>query len=358
MIDFTILTILLITILTISPILKIKKEWAIWICMGVFWIMSGLRADTVGNDTQEYIRIFEIIGNGNYDYDDSRYEKGYLILNQILNFVSHNTSFLFFVCGGFIYYSIGRFIIRYSTMPALSVLLFLTYGFFSFSMTAIRQSIAIGILLFSFDYIINRKLVKFLLLVVCASFFHITSVLFSLAYVAPKLKTNTKTIIIVCCSSLVGYIIFDSLLGEMLSLFTMYEHYSGGKYFGETRLASIFYVAISSIILLFSYVIITRNRKLIPHNGLFSERYLFTEIVIVLIAVALYILSLKLNILDRIAIYYNIFSIILLPNAVKILKTDLRGIVSAIVILCFFVYSSILLLMRPEWNSVFPYKMI
>lgn len=358
MLDFLILSVLVVAILTVSRLKSGNGNWGIWACLAIFLLMSTFRAETIGNDTQEYMRIFNMIERGEYDYDTSRYEKGYLAVNYLVTFISKNSKWLFFVCSGFIYYSIGNFIIKYSKMPALSLLLFLTYGFFTFSMTAIRQSMAIAVLLFSFPYIVYKKPIKFFILVAIASLFHVTAVLFGFAYFARRLKPNPKTILIILGCSLVGYFIFNALLGELLSVFTMYDHYSGGKYFGETRLASIFYVIISSLIVALSYYIFTTHKNVLRKLAKTRQSTLSCEFILVLFAVALYILSLKLNILDRIAIYYNIFAIVLLPNAIRLLKPRERSLMSSIVFISFFAYSSVLLLLRPDWNSVFPYHFV
>lgn len=79
-------------------------------------------------------------------------------------------------------------------------------------------------------------------------------------------------------------------------------------------------------------------------------------LILVLFAVTIYIVSLKLNILDRIAIYYNVFSIILLPNAIYWLNKGNRMLFYSLVILLFFAYSAVIITFRPEWGTIYPYS--
>ena len=135
----------------------------------------------------------------------------------------------------------------------------------------------------------------------------------------------------------------------------MYAHYDNGIYFGDTRLASILYVVISSLILFFSYYLLARKRVIrqLPGLQLRNNNYM---LILVLFAVTIYIVSLKLNILDRIAIYYNVFSIILLPNAIYWLNKGNRMLFYSLVILLFFAYSAVIITFRPEWGTIYPYS--
>lgn len=355
MFDFTLLAITI----TLIPVLFHRdhnsRKIGFWLCFALFAFLSGFRAPYIGNDTEEYLRIFREVNSGLYDNSESRYEIGYLWLNQILGNFSDNSQIIFIATSLFIYYSFGRFILKYSKFPWLSLFLFLTYGFFSFSITVVRQSIAIAILLFSYDYILKNKFIKFLGLVILATLFHSTAVFFIFSYLCNKIKINSKTILIFILIVASAYALFNVLLNQMFSLFPIYEHYDGGKYFGETRLASVLYVFISSIIFIFSYLIINtnENKQKLSSNKLTQFN---SEAFMIMMAIGVYVLSMKLNILDRIAIYYNIFSIVLLPNAINLLNKNMKGLLTFVTILLFFAYSTTLLILRPGWNSVFPYS--
>ena len=57
--------------------------------------MSAFKASTVGNDTHEYIRLFEM-GNDAL-MAGTRYEIGYLYFSQIFWKITHNPQVLFLV---------------------------------------------------------------------------------------------------------------------------------------------------------------------------------------------------------------------------------------------------------------------
>lgn len=355
MTDFLFLILLIILIPSVLQLEKSSKKIGFWLCFIIFIILSGLRGPQVGNDTSEYLRVFNQIHNGFYNDAESRYEIGYLMLNHILCMFSSNGQIIFIVYSVFVYYSFGRFILKYSRFPWLSLFLFLTYGFFSFSVTVVRQSIAISILLYSFDYLLKGNLKKFLIVVGVAVLFHTTAIFFVIAYPIRKFRLNNKTIILFLLAVATACLGFKLILNYMFSIFSMYGHYDGGKYFGEARTASIIYVILSSSIFFISYKTIRKKIKQAKLSSVFTQQLTY-ETFLVLIAVGFYILSLQLNILDRIAIYFNFFTIILLPNALTLMNKNVKGLFTLLIVLFFTTYSCTLILLRPGWNSVFPYS--
>lgn len=131
-------------------------------------------------------------------------------------------------------------------------------------------------------------------------------------------------------------------------------------YFGDTRLASIMNLSIGCCILLCCHALIffTKNRKyyITDKNTICvdDEKMLF----LVLIAVIILFISLKLNLFDRVALYFNVFSIVVLPNCVrKIKKTGVRLFFCLVIVILFFTYALTIQLLRPEWNKIYPYTL-
>ena len=352
MLEFSILYAILILILLISQ-LSVNKKFYFISSILILTILAAFRGPNIGNDTHEYIRLFEQINSG--VSENTRYEVGYIWLNRILYTISNNYQIIFILTSILIYYSFGRFIWKYSYSPILSVIILFSYGFYSFTFSAIRQGLAIAILLFAFDFIISGKILKFLLLICLASLFHSSAIFFIFAYLARYLKPSLKTFIIFVLIGFAGVVVFSSILNFMFGYFSMYEHYESSSYVGDAGIGNILFIVISSLILLFSYSILNNNRTKtkLSQRQITENNYLM---IMVLFAVVIYILSMKANILDRIALYYNVFSIVLLPNALKMLKLSTKYLVYPMIILAFFAYSFAILIFRPNWNSIFPYS--
>ena len=65
------------------------------ICLLILFVMSAFKASTVGNDTHEYLRIFEM--GTDTVIAGTRYELGYLYFSQIIWKIFHEPQALFIV---------------------------------------------------------------------------------------------------------------------------------------------------------------------------------------------------------------------------------------------------------------------
>lgn len=316
--------------------------------------LAAFRASSVGNDTEEYLRIFEeTISSGIYE---SRYEIGYLWFNKLLGYISNDSQIVLIVSSIFIFYSFGRFIWKYSRIPWLSMLVFFMLVFGS-TVNIIRQCIAVAILLYSMDFIIQRKLIPFVLSVAIAFLFHYTAVFFVFTWFLPNIKLNGYTLFIFASLTVVCYTLFSSLLSYAFSYFSMYEYYSGSMYFeGEARTATMTQIAISFSISLLGYVsyryYTDDEWKKSKKDGQIAKLLILMQFV----ATVIYVLCLKLNLLDRIAFYYSVFSFVGLANAISLYPIYVRRKIAFWVVLLLLTYSCIVIVERPNWNRVFPYE--
>ena len=88
-----------------------------------------------------------------------------------------------------------------SVYPALSMLLYMFPSYFTGDGGQMRQGFAMGILMFSFVFIKQRKLLLFLLMVFLAIGFHKSSAIFILAYwfaVIPFTRNQLLALVLIC----------------------------------------------------------------------------------------------------------------------------------------------------------------
>lgn len=150
----------------------------LYIISTLFILLAALRADNVGIDTSGYKNAFL-----NY--------RGLTSLHDILNerleplfvFVSYSLHLLggffwlklFVVCTNVIL--IFRSVNKYSSIVWLSCLLYFTFSMYRANFNEMRQAVAIGITVFGFQFIIDKKLWKYLLTVGIAFLFHKSSLI-------------------------------------------------------------------------------------------------------------------------------------------------------------------------------------
>ena len=341
--------------------LKQIKIFYLVLTFGLFTILAMFRSSTVGNDTSEYIRLFgNIASNGDLSNYYWRYERGYLYLNKILAFFSTNPQVIIIVSSLIIMTGFARFIYKYSDNLWLSVYLFFTLGYFGSSMNTIRLHIAIVIILFSYDYLRSNNLLKFVLTVIIASLFHRTAIIFLAAWLIVKLKFNIKTVSIAIIGTIGIDILFPYILQLAFRIFPTYQYYLGSTYLdGNTRLASVISFLVSICMLVFGFML--RRRMKTEVYSLAED----SEIIIndgekmsmlLLIGIALTVISFNFNLIERAGEFFSVFSIIYLPNSLKnISNKKIRLNLSFLIVLLFFIYSTSILVLRPDWNVIYPY---
>lgn len=329
-----------------------NNKIGVCLCLTLLCAMSAFKSSTIGNDTHEYIRIFKL-GEDVFKAE-TRYELGYLLFSQIIWKLFHNIQALFIVYSLLFYFSLGRFLFKYSSMPWISIFMFFAYTLFGFSMSALRQSLAIAILFWGFDFALQRKYVSFAFTIICASMFHVSAIFFSLCPLILRLKPTRRTLYLIVMFIIFGLVMFSNIQELFFKYLPYFGHYQNGAYYqGGVRLASIFQLLLS---MLFLYISYSAYKGILEDECSFEKLFLGKLIIIQLVVVALSILCLKVNILDRVVLYYSSFVMLLVPNSIALMPYEKRNFWGLMSLTSVFIYTLIILMFRPEWNSVFPYS--
>lgn len=216
-----------------------KKVYAFFSFLLLFLIM-GFRDPSVGTDIQAYLYRY------NYETPNLKTfisefnlisffteEGGFKLLNSILKTLRFND--LHYVMFYSLVFSLSfvLFYYKYSKNVFISILLYITIGNFAMSMTGLRQTMAIIIVLYSFKYITERKFLKFLLLVIMASTFHLSVLICIPIYFLFGANLKKKDVIFIFCIVLCLIPlnkIFYRYLTSVVSLFPKYQIYIGFPY--------------------------------------------------------------------------------------------------------------------------------
>lgn len=170
----------------------------------IIWILIlGLRHPSMGVDlrfgtTDGYLGGFIYIYHTGWlellSYGFQNYEIGYIIFNKLLSYVSTNYQILLISCSAI---SIGIFsysIYKNSRHIMLSFFILIGLPCFMMNYSGLRQSIATAITFLSYEMIKERDLKKFIFIIIFASLFHYSAILFLIAY--PIYHIKLKKIVI------------------------------------------------------------------------------------------------------------------------------------------------------------------
>lgn len=315
-------------------------------------LMAAIRAPIVGNDTQNYINLYNDVVNTQL-YSDflMRYEAGYIWLNRMCGHVSKNPQTIIIVSAMITTIGYMYFFKKYSKSICLSIIMFICLRYYDQTLNIIRECIAICIILYSFKYILRRKFLQFCICISIAFLFHKTAIIFIFAWWISKLRLTTRNLCLFFLLSIIFAIQFGAIFQQLLMIFETYSYYDGGEYFGETRIAT--YLMLILQCLFFSIALVIRKKYVSDINKDDNIMLLlwFCGICILLV-------STQFNLLDRIATYFNVFSLVAFPNTISLIKKRTnKYILYSGIIFVLFSYYIFILEFRPSWNRIYPYEM-
>lgn len=160
-------------------------------------LLLALRAKEIGIDTHSYYGRFYKYADMSWGdiFADSYQEVGFSILIKLIGSYTENYQWLLAACAVLTIVPISIVITKYSPDAFLSFLLFICFGYFGFMFSGIRQGLAIGMLVYSYRFIREKKLIPFLIVVFLASQFHHSAIAFLPAYFIAGLKIDKYSVV-------------------------------------------------------------------------------------------------------------------------------------------------------------------
>lgn len=313
----------MLSLSTINMKDKVKKNKAITIVSAIAIVLiQGLRHYTVGVDIATYLYGLRLSERMNFWAGEKLYnwELGYSIYSKIFAKLNVTDTQYLFIVAITIILPIAYVLIKNSRMPALSILMYICLGFFLFTFSGVRQSIALAITFYSFRFIKDRKLLMFLLCLGLATLFHKSAMVFGVAYFLYPLKFKMKHLLFTFY-----FLIFVLIFKEQI-FNCLYWLYKGDKaiiVIENTGAYNMFlFMILIYISTFFLWHIDSDNLTLNAYRN-----YLFIAIVIQSFA------SMS-NTIMRIGYYYFIFVILLIPEIIMKYKDyRVRFLMTSIVVL-------------------------
>jgi|GEM_PF-3518715 len=189
----------------------------------VLLLFSGLRHKTVGVDTANYYgRFYDFVYSDHAQalrLSSALKDSGYYMLNWYFSRVIPDgqiwIAFVSFV------YILGVSLVCYWESPdyGFSMLYVYCMGLFFFSMTGLRQTLASGLVMMSYIFLVKRKLIPFVILVYLASRMHESAWIFLIIYPVANLRTGWLRLLAVLIFFILVLAFRDSIGSWMIGLF-------------------------------------------------------------------------------------------------------------------------------------------
>ena len=204
-----------------------KKILSVVYCTFLILIL-GLRHPTMGVDLKSYLPSFHILSS--YSLQDAfalssflNYEKGFVLLNVLIGKINESEQLFLFVCALLSIAPVGYVFYKKSDSIELSYIFYLGLTCFLMCFSGLRQGIAIGICFFASLFVVKRKIIPFLLLVLLGSTFHTSSMLFLIAYPLYNLNLSKNGRIASIVLLPIAFVLKGSLFSLLCSIVGLYK---------------------------------------------------------------------------------------------------------------------------------------
>ncbi len=339
------------------------KMWAFVLLFPLFF-MTAFKDVSVGSDTGAYSGLYNVFSQeslfAGYNYN---MEIGYRALNKFLG--NLNVDFFGFqiLYSAFVYVILAQFIGKYSKNIAFSVFIFITFRLFFFSMTGIRQMIAIVILINSVKYIEKRQPVRYITAAILASLFHLSAIISVVLYFLPFKRLDFKGLLKITLITVPAYFAANIFIGAFMSVFPKYAHYVSRMESSEGSFVILQTGLMLSFLLLdvFFYNAKDETRQFTRGKFAIAER---SDISIISLNALIFtyisnVFSLNINIAMRMSRYFSVLLIVYLPNILGEIKNPkLRILLYYATVILLLVYYVVIFIYRPGWDGVIPYRLI
>ena len=306
--------------------------------VAVQWILiSGLRGLTVGNDTSQYLYLFEEGLNTSWDTAVSNYwnylfhgldvsDPGYYLLQKIFQvFTQDYRMWLFFIA--IVFTSLmARWVYKYSSMPDVSFVIYSVLFFAFYSLTGHRQTLATALIFFlGYEYAKKRQFVKFAIVAFIAFTLHKSSLVFILYYFIANISITPLYAAIMIVAATVIVLFGKELYGPVALAFGFDEsqiEYDGGG--AET------YATILLLVCVVTFIFapwINKQRR--------DAKYIFN---LVFLTITSTLLVYQNQSFMRIQQYYSMVIMIAIPEIIHAVDKKYRGYAYMAVVIFLFAY--------------------
>ena len=298
----------------------------------------------VGTDTYAYHRHFfliPVLGNSFSSYVLLSRDIGFTCVQYLCYIFTGGNWFVYqYILGVLTYLPIIYVIYKNSDDVPLSLLLYIFTLSFHSGFNGTRQTIAVSIISFCYyEAFLKKEWIKALILTIIAFLFHSTVILIIPFLLLSQFKINSKLVKLTFVGLLISFIFLWDLWIYFIALL---------EGLGQTKLASDYANIDSS----------SRGSSLLRAIVVFSPALLAffiskkiqmsekgeNEMILIVFAGLFSLLSMKYWIFSRIALYFNIMTVLFIPRLINIIKVKNSIDLKFLIGITYFLYMVALLL--------------
>ena len=223
-----------------------------------------------------------------------------------------------------IYYSGFIYVVkRFSRLPFISVLGLTALSYVFFTMTGIRQTMAMGFTFFAFVKAYDKKFIPFLIFTLIGALFHSSALIFILAYFLIHRKFGVLQIVLIV-GAMATALLFPSAINMIVRRFAWNEDLAA---YSETT------TGLSIVGYLIQFVI-AAGSIFIAHKYCLENKEGVALMNMVILGLVFQSFVIQIDNIFRMSMYFSVYGLILVSNAVTQQK-ETRSRVIAYSVVCF-----------------------
>lgn len=321
----------------------------------LFLVLDGFRSSSVGGDLNFYVNVFKensLQIPELYNIFKSRFEIGYILLNNSLRYFSDNYTILLFSFA-IITLSIWFYVFwNYSENIYISLLIyFSSLGMLLYSFSNIRQGLSISVGLLGFYFFTKEKYIKGILCILIAPLLHITGIICILFLILRRIHLSLKVFIIVLLGIILAFPFLKNFSEIFVNIFPQYTSYLESSWFLDSYKLAPVALSIAYIIFFVIGETILKNSELTE-----SEEYIRILFFCYLIFT---ITTMQTSLLSRFAHYFSPFAALYVPMFInKVSDRRIKWGLLYLIILVYFMFLFVIVYYKAGWYNVVPYRSV
>lgn len=328
-------------------------------------LLLGLRGSGVGEDTKMYLSVanassqiswhdlFMHFPKSTWAIDDYGYqdkiETMFLLYNKVIMSISHNAQWVLMITALITCFGFAKFIYDNTSEVFMATYVFMCEAIYMNCFNVTRQCMAAAIAINSYTYFKKGKYLKPIVLILAASLFHQSALIYLILILLVKIKNRRGSIKYI----LAGCIAIPFLapqLEKLVSKFSSYYSTYLQTSFWESKVHGTLLIWTVEIILGI-YVYYTLGKKNsntlqnLSHDvltNIMQDDYVILSCVIIYLGIEA--LGLQFTAISRVALYFRVFIILYFPMALKYMhprnKTLYKVLIYSILFFEFISYAS------------------
>ena len=295
--------VLQVSLVVILCFLKKNRRLAILVALFLGAVLL-LRTPQIGTDLSRYQTHYMDCGRmglreilGHYGSDCT----GFYILTHFLYGVTSGNYQLYIIIFGLLtFIPVIQLILKVSDHYMYSLLIYVCFGYYSFQFSGLKQALAFAILSYAFMAIIDRKPIRFYVLVLLATMIHTPAIIFAPAYLFSSLGWSSVKVFL--------YGVFFSIIyfqRESFARFLSEQYETVVDFSGSIRAGGKVLMILGLVVIGLLYCDFKRSIY-----SMELLRFMF-------IAAMIQTLAVFGNVFERLADYYFFFSILYIPLIIE-----------------------------------------